>query len=57
MTWKGSCPVVALVTTTYARGVTLTKEAMAEVETHLTRHATLGKWFIDIHPPTAARDS
>jgi len=27
---------------------------MAEVETHLTRHATLGKWFIDIHPP---RDS
>jgi len=48
---------VALVTTTYARGVTLTKEAMAEVETHLTRHATLGKWFIDIHPPIAARDS
>jgi len=27
------------------------------VETHLTRHATLGKWFIDIHPPIAARDS
>jgi len=57
MTWKGACPVVALVTTTYACGVTLTKEAMADVETHLTRHATLGKWFIDIHPPTAARDS
>jgi hypothetical protein len=24
---------------------------MAGVETHLTRHPTLGKWFIDILPP------
>lgn len=54
MTWKGRRPQVAAVTTTYRRGVTLTKMAMAEVETQLTRHATLGKWFIDIHPP---RDS
>ena len=54
MTWKGRRPQVALVTTTYARGVTLTKAAMADVEAHLTRHATLGKWFLDIHPP---RDS
>ena len=54
MTWKGRRPQVAAVTTTYERGVTLTKSAMAEVETHLTRHATLGKWFVDIHPP---RDS
>jgi hypothetical protein len=51
MTWKGLHPTVALVTTTYERGVTLTKAAMAEVEAHLTRHPTLGKWFIDIHPP------
>lgn len=50
MTWKGRPPQVSLVTTTYERGVTLTKMAMAEVETHLARHATLGKWFIDIHP-------
>jgi hypothetical protein len=54
MTWKGRRPQVALVTTTYERGVTLTRAAMADVEAHLTRHATLGKWFIDIHPP---RDS
>ncbi len=51
MTWKGQHPTVALVTTTYERGVTLTKDAMAEVEARLTRHPTLGKWFLDIHPP------
>ena len=51
MTWKGRRPQVAAVTTVYARGVTLTKEAMADVETRLTRHPTLGKWFIDILPP------
>jgi len=27
------------------------------VETHLTRHPTLGKWFIDIPPPPIHRDS
>ncbi len=53
MTWKGARPTVALVTTTYERGVTLTKEAMAAVESRLTRHPTLGKWFVDIHPPPA----
>jgi Rhodopirellula transposase DDE domain len=55
MTWKGTHPTVALVTTTYERGVTLTKEAMAAVEAHLIRHPTLGKWFLDIPPPE--RDS
>ena len=54
MTWQGRRPQVAVVTTVYARGVTLTTAAMAAVEAHLSRHATLGKWFIDIHPP---RDS
>ena len=57
MTWKGQRPQVALVTTPDERGVTLTKAAMADVETHRTRHATLGKWFIDIHPPPTPRDS
>ena len=57
MTWKGAHPTVAVVTTAYERGVTLTKDAMAEVEARLTRHPTLGKWFLDIHPPTTARDS
>jgi len=57
MTWKGAHPTVALVTTAYARGVTLTKAAMAEVEAHLTRHPTLGKWFVDIQPPQTGRDN
>lgn len=51
MTWKGARPTVTLVTTGYERGMTLTKEAMAAVEARLTRHPTLGKWFVDIHPP------
>jgi len=53
MTWKGTRPTVALVTAAYERGVTLTKDAMAEVEVRLTRHPTLGNWFVDIHPPPA----
>ncbi len=57
MTWRGARPAVALVTTTYERGVALTREARAAVEARLTRHPTLGKWFLDIHPPAAARDS
>jgi transposase len=57
MTWRGACPAVALVTTTYERGVTLPKDAMAAVEAQLIRHPTLGKWFLDIRPPTPARDS
>ena len=56
MTWKGVRPTVTLVTTAYERGVTLTKEAMAAVEARLTRHPTLGKWFVDINPPPE-RDS
>ncbi len=52
MTWKGAHPVVELVTTRYQTGVTLIKEAMAEVEAQLLRLPTLGKWFVDI-PDTA----
>ena len=50
MTWKGRRPVVELVTTSYAIGVKLSKEAMKGVEAQLTRHPTLGKWFLDIAP-------
>jgi transposase len=50
MTWKGVHPVVELVTTTYQTGATLTKEAMAAVESQFTRLPHLGKWFIDIPP-------
>jgi len=51
MTWQGAHPTVTLVTTAYGRGVTLTKAAMADVAARLTRHPTLGTWFVDIHPP------
>lgn len=57
MTWKGTRPTVALVTTAYERGVTLTKDAMAQVEARLIRHPTLGKWFLDILPSPTTRDS
>ncbi len=58
MTWKGKRPVVALVTTAYRSGVTLTKEAMAVVEAQLARLPGLEKWFVDIAcPPPPARDA
>lgn len=48
MTWKGKHPLVCLMTTTYHTGVRLSKQAMAQVETHLKRLAGLEKWFVDI---------
>jgi hypothetical protein len=53
MTWQGARPSVALVTTAYERGVTLTKQAMAAVDAHLVRHPTLGKWGVDLLPTPA----
>lgn len=54
MTWKGKHPLVLLVQTSYASGVALSKEAMKALEAQLTRHPTLGKWFLDIAPAPAA---
>jgi transposase len=51
MTWKGIHPIVALVTTTYETGITLTKAAMEAVEAKVKRWPHLGKWFMDISPP------
>jgi hypothetical protein len=53
MTWKGSHPLVELVTTTYKTGVKLTKAAMQAVEAQLTRRPGLEKWFVDIRPIAA----
>ena len=50
MTWKGNHPIVSLVTTTYASGVRLTKDAMAALEAQVTRLPGLEKWFVDILP-------
>ena len=54
MTWKGKHPVVRLITQTYHTGVRLTKQAMAQVETHLERLTGLERWFVSIpsSPPT-----
>ncbi len=48
MTWKGKSPVVRLLTTIYHTGVRLTKQAMAQVETHVQRLVGLEPWFVDI---------
>jgi len=50
MTWKGTHPVVELITTPYKTGVKLTKAAMQSVEVQLTRRPDLEKWFVDICP-------
>lgn len=50
MTWKGRHPVVSLVTTLYKTGVRLSKNAMAALETQITRLPGLEKWFVDIVP-------
>jgi hypothetical protein len=54
MTWHGKPPLVALVTTPYHTGVKLTEAAMEAVETQIKRLPALGKWFVDIVPPTLA---
>jgi transposase len=53
MSWKGTHPIVSLVTTSYATGVRLTKDEMAALEAQITRLPSLEKWFVDIIPATA----
>jgi transposase len=48
MTWKGTHPVVELVSTVYHTGVKLTRKAMKELETQFERLPLLDKWFVDI---------
>ena len=50
MTWKGNHPIVSLVTTIYASGVRLSKDAMQALETQVTRLPGLEKWFVDFCP-------
>ncbi len=52
MTWKGKHPSVELVTSSYATGVRLTKDAMETLESQITRLPGLEKWFVDIIPAT-----
>jgi hypothetical protein len=52
MTWKGRHPLVELVTTTYATGVKLTKQAMDAIEAKIVRLPGLDKGFVTISPAT-----
>lgn len=50
MTWKGIHPIVVLNQRTYAKGISLSKTAMREVENRLERNPDLPKWDILIRP-------
>lgn len=50
MTWKRQHPVVTLVKKTYHTGVSLTKQAMDELEKRFERLPGLEKWFVRIEP-------
>jgi hypothetical protein len=54
MTWKGTHPVVELVSTAYHTGVKLTKQAMDALETQFDRLSLLDKWFVDIRYPSCS---
>jgi hypothetical protein len=53
MTWKGTHPLVELVTTSYQTGVKLSKAAMQALEAQITRLPGLERWFVDIRPRQA----
>ncbi len=58
MSWKGKAPVVRWLSTTYHTGVSLTKLAMVEVDTHIKRLNGLERWFVEIScAPPASPDT
>lgn len=50
MTWRGVHPLVREITTTYSRGVRLTKALFRPIAERLIRSATLPKWSLSILP-------
>lgn len=50
MTWKGIHPIVVLNQQPYAKGISLSKSAMREIENRLERNPDLPKWDILIRP-------
>jgi hypothetical protein len=50
MTWKGIAPVVNLSKAVYAKGISLSKKAMLDIEARLVRNPILPKWDIMIKP-------
>ena len=49
MTWKGQPPTIALNTSTYQKGMALTKQKMVSIEAKLERNPLLPKWD-RVHP-------
>lgn len=50
MTWKGVCPVVKLVKTTYQKGVKLGKNAFKALSNRIDRDTLLPKYYVTIQP-------
>ena len=50
MTWKGQSPTVVLNTSSYQKGIALTKKEMVSIEARLHRNPLLPKWDILIRP-------
>ncbi len=50
MTWRGVHPLVREITTTYERGIRLTKALFRPVTQRLDRSKTLPKWSLSIRP-------
>ena len=50
MTWKGIHPIVNLSQSVYEKGISLSKQAMKDIEKRLERNPLLPKWDILIRP-------
>ena len=53
LTFKGKNPVVRLIEKVYSKGVKLTRLAMAEIESCISRLPNLKKWFVEIFPQSS----
>jgi hypothetical protein len=50
MTWKSVAPIVEFIDKIYRKGVTLTKQAFAQLNQVLYRPAGIEKWSVVIQP-------
>ncbi len=50
MKWKGTTPLVRVVTQVYETGKKLTQKAMDLLEQRFEREDGVAKWFVTIHP-------
>ncbi|RIZ67752.1 MAG: hypothetical protein D0528_10485 [Methylococcales bacterium] len=52
MTWKGVCPVVKLLETTYQKGVKLCRKTFLAMSNRIDRDSSLPKYYVTIQPQT-----